>query len=424
MSPATQPDLRAGALVTEHRLKNGLQVILAERHDDPVVTVVLYYRVGSRHESESEAGMSHFLEHMMFKGSAELAKGEVDRLTAVLGGQNNAFTGKDHTAYWMRFASDRWQTALEIEADRMSGLLLDPEEFDAERKVVLEELSMGEDDPWSVLAKRTEAALFGRHPYGRPIIGFRESLLAMTPEDMRAYHARFYQPSNATLVVAGDIKPKSALAAVRKHFGKIEAGPTPAPAFANAAPPAGSASTRLSLSWDDQGRRLCMAWPTVAVGTDADYDLDVISALLTGGRSSRLVRRLVEEDGVATSVSASNDTRVDAGVFWLFAECAQGTEPEDLEAELDAELLRLSEERVTADELKRVKARIISSDIGTGETISELAEELGGMAVDADWRLAFDGGVCHKRVTPARIARTAALLLTQERRVVAWSLPR
>ena len=422
MSPSNLP-VRAGALIHEHKLRNGLNVLIAERHDDPVVCAILYYGVGSRCETDAEAGISHFLEHMMFKGSAHYKKGEVDRVTTQLGGQNNAFTGNDHTAYWMRFSSDRWELALEIEADRMRGLTLDPLEFDAERKVVLEELSMGEDDAWSVLAKSVEATLFGRHPYARPIIGYTDSLLGMTPEMMRAYHARFYHPGNATLVIAGDVQPAAALRAARRHFGKIPAGPDPEPAFALQAPTPGASSARLTLAWDDQGKRLCMAWPTVSVGTDADYDLDVLSEVLTGGNASRLVKRLVEDEGIATSISTSNDTRVAAGVFWLFAECAGGVAPEILEAAIDEELRRLVEERVPRPELKRVVARIISGDVQQGETISELAEELGSMAVDATWELAFDGGLRHKLVTPKRIQRTAEELLSPERRILGWSLP-
>src|SRR5688572_18606021 len=130
------PPLMAGARVTEHHLDNGLRVLVAARHSDPVVSTVLLYRAGARTEVEREAGVSHFLEHMMFKGTPTYGKGEVDRLTTQLGGQNNAFTGYDHTAYWFELASDRWERALEIEADRMQHLLLDPEEFEAERAVV------------------------------------------------------------------------------------------------------------------------------------------------------------------------------------------------------------------------------------------------------------------------------------------------
>ena len=143
----TAKPMKAGAIIHEHRLRNGLQVLIAERHDDPVVAAMVFYGVGARNERAEEAGVSHFLEHMMFKGSSKFGKGEVDRITTVLGGSNNAFTTPDHTAYWFELASDRWEIALDIEADRMSGLALDPKEFQSEKKVVLEELSMGRDDP-------------------------------------------------------------------------------------------------------------------------------------------------------------------------------------------------------------------------------------------------------------------------------------
>jgi len=178
---------KAGAALRELRLANGLRVLLAERHLDPVVSVILWYRVGSRDEDERAAGVSHFLEHMMFKGSARFGKGEVDRVTMMLGGSNNAFTSADHTAYWFELASDRWEAALEIEADRMRALLLDPGEFAAEKAVVLEELAMGQDDPWRRLTEIVQEALFGRHPYRRPVIGHADALKRLPVEEMRAH---------------------------------------------------------------------------------------------------------------------------------------------------------------------------------------------------------------------------------------------
>ncbi|MEM7310115.1 MAG: pitrilysin family protein [Planctomycetota bacterium] len=418
------PVSKSGALITEHRLRNGMRVLLAERHSDPVVAVLLFYRTGSRNESEREAGVSHFLEHMMFKGSKSFGKGEVDRRTAALGGNNNAFTGNDHTAYWFEFASDRWETALELEADRMQHLTLDPAEFDAERDVVLEELAMGEDDPWRVLMRHVEAVVFPRHPYGRPIIGFEDTLRAMTVEDMRDYHRRFYHPGNATLVICGDVKPQAALRAVRKHFGAIPVGEPyeSSDCFRSsvASPPG---ETRIQTRWDDAGKRLCIAWQTVPITTDDDYVLDVIFALLASGRASRLQRRLVLEEGLATSLSASNDTRVEGGAFWLFAECAQGVEPATLEAVLDEELERLRTTRVRAAELKRAKAVLRSSEAYEGETVSDLAEELGEWAVDADWRLVLDQVERTDRVTADDVRDTARRLLGRDRRVVGWSLP-
>jgi zinc protease len=168
LNPALATAVKGGAKIREHALANGLRVLIAERHGDPVVAVMLWYKVGSKNEREHEAGVSHFLEHMMFKGSSRFGKGEIDRSTTELGGSNNAFTSYDHTAYWFELASDRWEKALEIEADRMRTLLLDRAEFDAERAVVLEELSMGKDDPWRALPSACRTRAPPRHPYRRP----------------------------------------------------------------------------------------------------------------------------------------------------------------------------------------------------------------------------------------------------------------
>ncbi len=418
------PALKAGARVTEHRLQNGMRVLLAERHADPVVCSLLFYRVGARNETEREGGLSHFLEHMMFKGSRKFGKGEVDRLTTQLGGQNNAFTGYDHTAYWFEFASDRWETALDLEADRMRNLTLDPGEFDSERQVVLEELAMGLDDPWRVLAQRIEEVLFPRHPYGRPIIGYAETLKALRPADMRQYYERFYCPNNATLVVAGDVSPRKALSAIRARFGKIAPG---AP-FEEVdcfrpqiAPPAGE--VRLQTSWDDSSRRLVMAWPVARVGTREDYVADVILTLLTSGRNSRLQRRLVLDEGLATSASGSNDARVEVGLFWLYAECSHGADPRDLEAAIDQELRRLATEKVPAAELKRAKSILFASEAYDGEAVSDVAEELGEYAVDADWDMAFDEGRRHGDISAEEVRTVAARFLTPDRRVLGWCLP-
>jgi zinc protease len=417
--------LKAGAQVSEHQLRNGMRVLIAERRADPIVAVLLFYRVGARNETEREAGVSHFLEHMMFKGTPRFGKGVVDRSTAANGGQNNAFTGYDHTAYWFEFASDRWELALDLEADRMAGLLLDEAEFDSEREVVLEELAMGEDDPWRVLGRRVEGALFPRHPYGRPIIGFPDTLRGMTVADMRAYHARFYHPGNATLVVCGDVSQASALKAVRARFGELPAGPSYADSDGWRPPLTGpEGETRLQFDWDDPAHRVCMAWSTACVGTDEDYALDMVVCLLTSGRLSRLQRRLIREEQLAVNVSSSNDARVEGGIFWLFAECRQDADPAALEAALDEELERIASTLPTTAEMRRARELVRSSDAFTGEAVSDLAEELGQFAVDADWRLAFDGGERHDRVTPAAVRDVARRLLRRDRRVVGWCVPR
>jgi zinc protease len=415
---------KAGAAIREHVLSNGLRVLLVERHLDPVVAVMLWYRVGSRDEDERNAGVSHFLEHMMFKGSRSFGKGEVDRLTTMLGGGNNAFTTNDHTAYWFELASDRWEAALAIEADRMRALLLDPAEFAAEKAVVLEELAMGLDDPWRRLTELAQEGVFGRHPYRRPIIGHADALKRLTVEEMREHYARYYRPDNSVLVVCGDFDSARALALVEQHLGAVAASPTANVESFRPTPTDPPGEKRLSMTWDDEGQRMCMAWPSGAVGSDEDWVLDVATTILTGGRLSRLHRHLVLEQGLATTVSTQNDARVDCGAFWLMAECAQGVAPEKLEAAIDAELARLRDELVPAKEMARAQRILASSEAYDSETVSDLAEEIGEFAIDADWRLSIETMDKIRAVTPQRLREVARRLLLPERRVVAWSLPR
>jgi len=423
--PSLPPGLRAGAEVSEHRLTNGLRVLLAERHTDPVVASVLFYAAGARTETEREAGLSHFLEHMMFKGTPRHGKGEVDRLTTLLGGANNAFTSYDHTAYWFELAADRWERALELESDRMRHLSLDPAEFDAERAVVLEELAMGEDDPWRALARRVEELLFPHHPYGRPIIGYPDTLKQMTPADMHAYRARFYHPGNATLVVAGDIRKERALAAIDEHFGSLAAGrPLAEVDCFRRALEEPTGEKRVQTSWDDPARRLIVVWPTVKVGTKEDDALDIAMLVLASGRMSRLHRELVLDQGLATSISAANDARIEAGAFWLYAEAAQDADPERLEAALHAAVARLAREPVTKAELARAKAILVSSEAYEAESVTDIAEELGEWATDADWRFAFDGCKSHLALTARDVQQVVAKYLQPARRVVGWCLPK
>lgn len=424
-APDIPPAVVAGAEIREQRLRNGLRVLTLERHLDPVVAVLLYYRVGSRNEREDEAGLSHFLEHMMFKGSRRFGKGEVDKRVTALGGSINAFTTSDHTAYWFELASDRWELALEIEADRMSGLALDEGEFNSERAVVLEELSMGEDDPWRNLTRAVQEVLFPRHPYRRPVIGYADVLEALDVEDMRDYYQRFYHPGNATLVLCGDVRPSAAMKLVRKHFGGLDGGPDfeSADCFRPVLnEPKGE--HRLTTSWDDPAARVCMAWPTAPFTSDDDFILDLVSGVLSSGRLSRLHRRIVLEQGLATSISTSNDARVDGGSFWIMAQCVQGVEPETLERAIDEELAQLISEPVTAAELSRAKKSLAAAAAYDGETVTDLAEDIGAWAVDGDWRLILERTARRNKVTAAKLKACAGRYLARERRVVGWSLPR
>jgi zinc protease len=241
---------------------------------------------------------------------------------------------------------------------------------------------------------------------------------------MRDYYRRFYHPGNAVLVVCGDVRRSSALKAVRRHFGAIPAGPDYAEADCfRPAPDAVDGERRLLTRWDDQGRRLCMAWPTSPVGSDDDWTLDVISSVLAGGRTSRLVRKLVLDRALATSISTHNDARVESGVFWLIAECAQGVEPGELERAIDGELERLVNEGVSRKELRRVHSMLGASEAFESETVTDLAETIGEFAIDGDWRMAVDGMDRIRAVGAKQVRECAGRLLRRDRRVVGWCLP-
>ena len=217
--------------------------------------------------------------------------------------------------------------------------------------------------------------------------------------------------------------PRAALETIRRHFGDIPAGACPQPLRAARALEEPSGETRQSMRWDDPARRLCMVWPTSPVCSDDDYTLDLIATILSAGSLSRLQRRLVLDTGLASNVSVSNEAWVETGSFWILAECTQGGDPAELERSIDAELEALAAKRVTAAELGRARSILRASEAYDSETVSDLSEELGEYAVDADWRLAFDGGQRHREVTAAQVSECARRLLRPDRRVLGWCLP-
>src|SRR5215471_295122 len=211
--------------VQKHVLSNGLTVITKEMHDKPVVATMIWYRVGSRNEELGQTGKSHFLEHMLFKGTDRYKRGDIDLITLKNGGSNNAFTWLDFTAYYFTFASDRWQAALEIESNRMRHTSFAEEEFQPEKKVVEEELHIGLDGPWEPLENEVYATAFRQHPYHWPTVGWIEDLERAMAAEMKAYYDKWYHPRNATLVIVGDIDTEQVVTRIQELFGRIPAGP-------------------------------------------------------------------------------------------------------------------------------------------------------------------------------------------------------
>lgn len=352
-----------------HRLDNGLTVCLLSNPQAPLVTTALWLRAGARDETPGLGGTAHFLEHMMFKGSARYERGEIDRRTQALGGSNNAFTSHDATTYYFNFARDRWPEALAIEADRMTGLTLDPQEVASERQVILEEIAMYESDPWDALEQRVVARLFGGHPYGHPVLGTASELEAIGPAELRAFHRDFYRPDNAVLVVAGDLD-NDALSTVDTHLGTLPSGARTRPVSPEPDFPA--ELVRVERRHGDVAR-LLLALPAPPASDPAYPAVELLAGLLATGRSSRLHRSLVEEHQLCAWVTSDVLECVAPGTMIVAAELVNGTEPERVEDELLARLHELRETPPEPEEVERAARMLIADWVFDHEKIHQQA---------------------------------------------------
>jgi zinc protease len=408
-------------------LDDGLTVCVLSNRAAPVVTTALWYRAGTRDEPEGHGGIAHFLEHMMFKGSAAYGAGEIDRRTQALGGDNNAFTSHDATVYHFSFAPPHWREALAIEADRMASLALAPREVDAERRVILEEIAMYEAEPWDSLDQRVQAARFPGHAYGRPVLGTAAELAATGRRELAEFHRRFYRPSNAVLVVAGDVGPEAA-EAVREHFagvaGRDGGGGAGAAARAVAEPPLPAAPGRI-VQRKGEVPRLLAALPAAAVGHPDHAPLRIATVVLGSGRASRLHRRLVDEEQLCQWVNADLAEAVEPGSFSVAAELVPGVEPARVEALVLAELAGLALRPPDAEELERAR-RVTLADWVMGH------EKVYQQALAAGFALALFGDLEQPERSLARcleveaegVADAARRYLDPCGAVIGWSLPR
>lgn len=411
------PWLRRAAL---GRLANGLEVCLLPNRQAELVTTALFYRAGGRDEPPGHAGLAHFLEHLMFKGSPGFGPGEVDRLTQAAGGLNNAFTGHNLTAYYFAFGADRWRRALAVEADRMAALTLDPAEVASERQVILEEIAMFEDEPWDALEMAVLAALFPGHPFGRPILGHAADLEATGPAELADFHRRFYGPDNAVLVVAGDVGPQAG-AWIEEAFG-----PLPSRGAARPPLPPLPALAGLQRVERHQGEvpRLLLALPAPPASDPAHPPLRLLAALLASGRASRLQRRLVEEGPSCLAVSAHLHDGAEAGFLAIAAEALPGVEPARVEGELLAELARCGAEPPGEAEVARARQVLLADWVLAHERIHEQALVAGGALALFDLDEPRRTLAATLAAGPEEIHAAARAFLDPERGgVLGWSLP-
>ena len=407
-------------------LPNGLTVLTKEMHDKPVVATMVWYRVGSRNEELGQTGKSHFLEHMLFKGTDRYKKGEIDLITHLNGGANNAFTWLDFTAYYFTFASDRWEAALEIEASRMRNTAFVEDEFASEKQVVEEELRIGLDGPWEALENEVWATAFRQHPYHWPTVGWLEDLEAASGADMKAYYDKWYHPRQATLVVAGDFDSVEVLQRIEELFGRIPPGPLAAPP--NIVEPSQRGEKRLIVKKQTPVERLLIGYHAPEVGHPDSYALKVAEAVLSTGKSSRLYQRLVERDQSVTKADASYHDHIDPSLFYFQAELKPGFKLADVERAICEEIDRLKRGDISSAETDKAKRQIEASLVLSSEEPLQQATLLGQYETIAfDEHVPADSRGYHyldtllervAGVTIEEIAMAAQKYLTEDNRTV------
>ncbi len=418
----------AVAQVHEFRLDNGLKVIVKEDHRAPIVTSQLWYKVGSSYEHRGITGVSHVLEHMMFKGTEKYAPGEFSRIIAANGGRENAFTGRDYTAYFQTLSKDRLEVSFEMEADRMRNLLLLPEEFAKEVEVVKEERRLRtEDRPTSLTYEQFNAVAFRSSPYRNPIIGWMNDLDHMNVDDLRSWYRRWYAPNNATLVVVGDVEAEAVLALAKRHFGAFK--PERIQGLKPSKEPPQLGEIRMKVRAPARQPYLLMGYKVPALGTAAEawepYALEMLVAVLDGGSSARFARNLVRGQEVAVSAGASYSafTRL-PGLLLLDGSPAEGHTIADLEAALLAELERLKTEPVTQQELERIQAQVVAGKVYEQDSVFYQAMQIGMLeTIGLDWRLNNEYVDRLKAVTPEQVQAVANKYLVETQRTVAELVP-
>jgi zinc protease len=407
--------------VFERILGNGLKVLVLPRKGVRIAVCDLFHPVGSFDEPPGKTGIAHFLEHMLFKGTERFPKGSIDQLAFVAGGQANADTGEDRTHYWFSLPADRWELALEIEADRMTSARFDPHEVEAERQVVGEERARDVESALARLDQTHQALSYLRHPYRNPVLGWPRDLASITVEDLEAFYRRHYRPDGAVLVFAGDVDPKRVIDRVEERFGAIPPG-RPKVHFEGDEPPQ-LGRRDFVLNEPDALPRAILGWHTVPARHPDAPALDVLAEVLSAGRRSRLWRTLVEDRRLAAWVEASHGAGRRAGQFLVQIEGAE--DPVD-PAEIEDAVLDLVDDLIergpTAEEMSRVRNRFEAGWRWDQEDLLALACGVGESALWGDWRDWQAEHAAALAVDAAAVRRVASEHLADSKLTVGWLL--
>ena len=415
--------------ITKTQLENGLTVLLKEMHHAPIATFMIWYRVGSRNEISGRTGISHWVEHMMFKGTPTFPGATMERMISREGGYWNASTGLDYTNYYETMPSDRIDLALRLEADRMVNTVMSLEEVESERTVILSERSMYENQPSFLLDEELTAAAFRVHPYHHEIIGDTADLRSMTREDLIAHYERHYSPTNAIIVIVGDFDTAGMLSRINELYGSIPGGEPTAPVIREEPPQAGE--RRVAVNGPGDTAYLTYAY-RVPGAMHPDYSaLTLFNAAFAGGsivgggsnRSSRLYKALVSTE-LAAGASGSLTSTIDPFLYTIRAVVRAGRTIPEVEAALEAELARLVDEPITEAELAKALKRARAQFIMAGESISGQARLIGATeAITGDYRWFVTTLDRLSEVTLEDIERVRKQYLHPRNRTVGWYEP-
>ncbi|WNV03643.1 pitrilysin family protein [Candidatus Methylospira mobilis] len=421
----------AGAVaapVAETVLGNGLKIVVQEDHRSPVVVSQVWYKVGASYEYGGVTGVSHMLEHMMFKGTQKHPPGEFSRIISVNGGSENAFTGQDYTAYFQTLERSRLAISFELEADRMRNLRLLSEEYAKEHQVVLEERRMRTDDqPRARLAEHFDALAYFNSPYHNPVIGWPDDIGGLALDDLSGWYKQWYAPNNATLVVVGDVEPRAVFALAKKYFGALK------PSKLLPAKPQGEVEQlgerRITVKVPAKLPFLVMGYkvPVLKGASEAwePYAIEVLAGILDGGNSARLATHLVRGRQLASSVSAGYDpySRLPS-LFSLEGTAAEGKSLPELEKALLEEVRQLQETPVSQEELDRVKAQVLAGKVFERDSIFYQAMQLGvAETVGLGWQVIDQYVDKVNAVTADQIRQVAKKYLIPDRLSVGYLEP-
>ena len=418
----------ASAAVAESELPNGMRILVKTDRRAPVVVCMVWYQVGSMDEVNGTTGVAHVLEHMMFKGTKAVPVGEFSRFISEAGGRDNAFTSRDYTGYFQMLHKSQLPLAMRLEADRMNNLVLSPEEFAKEIRVVMEERRWRvEDRPRSLVYEQLLATSLKAHPYRHPVIGWMSDLENMRVEDAQAFYERWYAPNNATLVVVGDVTPQEVRKLAERYFGTLKRKTLPVRKITEE--PEQRGIQRLTVRAPAELPYVLMAYRAPRLEDPQQdwepYALEMLANVLDGNEAARLNRNLVRNERVASSADASYDgIGRGPGTFYLSATPSSGKSAQDAEQALRREIQKLIADGVAEEELQRVKSQAVASHVYERDSMYYQAQQIGSLAMVGLPPTVIDLFVEKlKLVTPDQVVAVAKKYLVDESLTVAYLDP-